>query len=364
MSFSYGNKIKVTIFGQSHSPAIGVSIDGIPSGLEIDFDELKLFLQRRMPGQGAYSTQRTEKDEAEIISGLKGSLNSENITCGAPLTAIIRNTDARSYDYEKLADVPRPSHSDYAAYAKYGASHDIRGGGSFSGRMTAPLCIAGGIFLQFLKQKGIFIAAHIEQIGCIKDTAFDPVNVSKKDFDCLTKDSFPVLNSEAGEKMLLAIEEAKQDNDSLGGIVECAAIGVPAGIGEPMFEGLENSIAKILFAIPAVKGVEFGNGFTGSTLKGSQNNDPFFIKNDTVKTRTNNHGGILGGISSGMPILFRAAFKPTPSIPREQDSVSLSSLTEVKLSITGRHDPCIVPRAVPCVEAAAAIALYDALLGV
>ena len=366
MSFSYGKRIKVTIFGQSHSPAIGVSIDGIPSGLEIDLDELKKFLQRRAPGRDAYSTTRTEKDEVEIISGFKENknLSSKILTCGAPLTAIIRNTDARSSDYEKYADVPRPSHSDYAAFAKYGASHDIRGGGAFSGRMTAPLCIAGGIFLQLLKQKNIFIAAHIAQIGEVKDTDFDPVNVNKGDFALLEKTDFPVLDKTAGEKMLKVIEEAKAEGDSLGGIIECAAIGLPAGIGEPMFEGIENTLAQIIFAIPAVKGLEFGNGFAGSALKGSQNNDSFFIKDGKVKTRTNNHGGILGGISSGMPLLFRAAFKPTPSIAGEQDSVSLSTLTEVKLSITGRHDPCIVPRAVPCVEAATAIALYDALLGV
>jgi chorismate synthase len=334
-----------------------VSIDGLPSGFAINFDELKAFLQRRMPGQGIHTTKRREPDEPEFLSGLAGES-----TCGAPITAIIRNTDTRSSDYDNLWDIPRPSHADYTAYVKYGESRDARGGGQFSGRLTAPLCIAGGICLQFLKQKGIRIAAHVLQIGNVTDRSFDPVNVINDEFHTLKEASFPVLDKSAGEKMLFAIEDARQAGDSIGGIIECAAIGVPAGIGEPMFGGMENRIAAILFGIPAVKGVEFGNGFSAAGLRGSQNNDAFIIHGDSIKTRTNNHGGILGGITSGMPLLIRAAFKPTPSISAEQDSVSLSRREEVKLNIAGRHDPCIVPRAVPCVEAAAAIAIYDAIL--
>ena len=356
MSSTYGKIIKVSIFGQSHSPAIGVSIDGLPAGFAIDFDELQEFLQRRKPG-GKHSSQRNEDDIPEIVSGLV-----DGITCGAPLTAVIRNTDTLSSDYDNLKDVPRPSHADYTGWVKYGKAHDIRGGGAFSGRLTAPLCVAGGICLQLLRREGINIAAHIAQIGTIADRPFDPVHMSSGDFRILSNANFPVLERDAGERMLMAIEEARQEGDSVGGIVECAALGVPAGIGEPMFEGMENRLAAIIFGIPAVKGLEFGNGFGAAEIKGSENNDAFVVNGDAIHTISNRHGGILGGITSGMPLLFRVAFKPTPSISSEQDSVSLSERKNVKLAVTGRHDPCIVPRAVPCVEAAAAIALYDALL--
>jgi len=358
--FSYGNNIRLSIFGQSHSPAIGVTIDGLPAGFPINFDELRSFMQRRMPGQGAHTTKRKEADEPEFISGLV-----DGITCGSPLTAIIKNTDVRSSDYDQLRDIPRPSHADYTSYVKYGAARDVRGGGSFSGRLTAALCVAGGICLQLLRQKGITIGAGITQIG-----------------DVLANVPYPAYPN---EKMLAAIEDARQDGDSLGGIIECVAQGVPAGIGSPMFGGMENRLSTVMFAIPAVKGIEFGNGFGAADIRGSENNDSFYIDGDTVKTKTNNHGGILGGITSGMPIVLRVALKPTPSISKEQQSISLSHLENgsavsfptgcsetaeqfpskiknVPLAITGRHDPCIVPRAVPCVEAAAAIAIYDAML--
>jgi len=357
MSNTFGNNIKVTIFGQSHSPAIGVCVDGLPSGFRIDFDDLNSFLRRRAPGRGAYTTSRGEPDEPEFISGLVGG-----VTCGAPLTAVIRNTDTRPRDYEQIRDVPRPSHADYSSYMKYGVARDFRGGGAFSGRLTAPLCVVGGICLQLLRQKGIDVAAHIAQIGGVHDRAFDPSGACEDDISVLRAASFPVLDAEAGAKMLLAIEEARLDGDSLGGVVECIATGVPAGLGEPMFGGLENRLAAIIFGIPAVKGVEFGNGFAAAGLRGSENNDAFVADGGVIRTRTNRHGGILGGISSGMPILFRAAFKPTPSISACQDSVSLSRMENVKLVIAGRHDPCVAPRAVPCVEAAAAIAIYDSLL--
>jgi len=357
MSFVYGNNIKVSIFGQSHSPAIGVSIDGLPAGFPIDFGELQVFMQRRMPGQGLHTTKRREPDNPEFLSGLV-----DGVTCGAPLTAVIRNTDARSSDYDNLWDIPRPSHADYSAYIKYGQARDVRGGGAFSGRLTAPLCLAGGICLQLLQREKIFITAHIAQIGKIPDRAFDPVTVGEDEIHVLEDTDFPVLDKDAGNQMLAAIEDARLDGDSLGGIVECAAVGLPPGLGDPMFDGMENRLAAILFGIPAVKGVEFGNGFSAAGLRGSENNDAYIVRAGAVKTRTNNHGGILGGITSGMPLIFRAAFKPTPSISKEQDSVSLSRREEVRLKINGRHDPCIVPRAVACVEAAAAIAIYDALL--
>jgi len=329
MASIYGQNIKISIFGQSHSEAIGVVIDGLPPGFAIDFDKLEAFMQRRAPGRSEHSTKRSEPDVPEFLSGL----NADGVTCGAPLCAVIRNTDTRSQDYDKLRDVPRPGHADYTAHVKYGGHHDIRGGGHFSGRLTAPLCVAGGICIQLLEREGIEVAAHIASIGGNADNPY------------------------------VEIESAKRDDDSVGGVIECVATGVPTGLGEPMFDGVENRIASIVFGIPAVRGIEFGNGFDAARLCGSENNDAFLMDGDAVKTRTNNHGGILGGITSGMPLKFRVAIKPTPSIASEQDSVSLSERKDVKLKIIGRHDPCIVPRAVPCVEAAAAIAIYDMLKG-
>ena len=361
MSFIYGRNLTISIFGQSHSPAIGVTLDGLPSGFHLDIDELNAFTRRRMPGVGAHTTKRREPDTLEFLSGLV-----DGVTCGAPLTIVIRNSDARSQDYEKIWDVPRPSHADYTAFVKYGEARDVRGGGQFSGRLTAPLCAAGGICLQLLRREGIQIAAHIARIWDITDRLFDPVLISDEEINLLKHAAFPVLDKAVGEQMLAAIEKARQDGDSLGGIVECAAAGVPAGIGDPMFDGMENRLASIIFGIPAVKGIEFGSGFAAAGLRGSENNDAFIIKNSPdsgmIQTLTNRHGGILGGITSGMPVLFRVVFKPTPSIAIEQQSVSLSAGKETPLLISGRHDPCIVPRAVPCVEAAAAIALYDAFL--
>lgn len=352
---SYGETLKMTIFGQSHGPAIGVVLDGFPAGVTIDREALERFLQRRAPGGAAYATPRKEADLPEFVAGL-----ADGKTCGAPITAIIRNTDTRSYDYSKLRDVPRPSQADYAAYRKFHGHNDIAGSGQFSGRLTAPLCVAGGLCLQLLKARGISVAAHILSIGSADDRPFDPV---KPDFSVLPTDTPPVLDAKAWENMLLEIEAAKQSGDSVGGVIECAVTGLPAGYGSPMFDGIESSIARIVFGIPAVKGVSFGSGFAGSRLRGSENNDPYVMDGDTVRTKTNNHGGILGGITTGMPLVFQAAFKPTSSIGIEQDSVSLSKRENVKLTIEGRHDPCIVPRAVPVVEAAAAVAVCDILLG-
>lgn len=357
MSSAYGQNIRISIFGQSHSEAIGVVIDGLPPGIKIDFEELQYFMSRRAPGKNSYSTQRSEADVPEILSGVIGG-----VTCGAPLSAIIRNKDTRSADYHNLRDVPRPAHADFSAQLKYGGAQDIAGGGHFSGRLTAPLCIAGGICLQLLKKENIQIAAHIFSIGTIYDKRFDPVEIGPPDLDKLKTASFPVLDDDSGRRMISLIEGARNDGDSLGGIIECAAVGVPGGLGDPMFDGMENRIAGIVFGIPAIRGIEFGNGFAGSALRGSENNDSFYIDGQTVKTRSNNHGGILGGITSGMPVIFRAAVKPTPSIAKEQLSISLSKKMNVKMTVKGRHDPCIVPRAVPCVEAATAIAIYDALL--
>jgi chorismate synthase len=357
MSSQYGKKLTISIFGQSHSPAIGVNIEGLPAGIAVDMDALRKFLARRAPGQNELATARTEEDTPEILSGLVNG-----ITCGVPLAAIIRNNDTRSADYRELRDIPRPSHADYAAHIKYKGHQDVAGGGHFSGRLTAPLCLAGGICLQILHTLGIEIGAHILRIGGAEDDAFDPVRISAADFALIRGKPLPLLRHEAGDSMRAVILEAKEKGNSVGGIVECAAIGLPAGLGDPMFDGIENRIAGIVFGIPAVKGIEFGSGFGGAERTGSQNNDSFYMEVGSVKTTTNNSGGILGGITNGMPVLFRTAFKPTPSIAMAQESVSLSRSENTVLQIKGRHDPCIVPRAVPCVEAAAAIALYDAYL--
>ena len=347
-SFYHGEVLELSIFGQSHSPAIGMSLSGLPAGFAIDMDELSAFLRRRAPGQNAWSTPRKEADAPEFLSGLVG-----NVTCGAPLSAIIRNTNTRSQDYSNLVDVPRPGHADYTAQVKFGGFQDVAGGGHFSGRLTAPLCIAGGICKQLLHEKGIEVMARIDAIAGIQDTAEFDAPVTQKDF--------PATSDEAAEKMNAAIAQARAEEDSVGGVIQCRMLGVPAGLGEPMFGGLENRISQLVFAIPAVKGIEFGLGFEAAKLRGSENNDAYHMENGSVVTETNHCGGILGGISNGMPIVFRAAVKPTPSIGKPQDSVRLSEKQNEVLHIHGRHDPCIVPRAVPCMEAAAAIAIFDAL---
>ena len=347
---SIGENIRLTIFGQSHAPAIGMTLEGIPAGEQIDMDALQAFLLRRAPGRNAWSTPRKEADIPRFLSGL-----AEGVTCGAPLTAIIENTDIRPADYETIRRVPRPGHADFTAFCKYGAARDVAGGGAFSGRMTAPLCIAGGICAQLLKREGITILSRIAAIGGIEDSGELTVSTAEK--------AFPVVDDAAGEAMQAAILAARDQGDSLGGIIECRVCGVPAGIGEPLFGGLENRISATVFGIPAVKGIAFGAGFAAAALRGSENNDPFAVENGAIITKTNRCGGILGGISTGMPISFRVAIKPTPSIALPQQSVDLDAMTETTLTVQGRHDPCIVPRAVPCVEAAAALAIYDALLG-
>ena len=350
MSSSYGENIRLNIFGQSHSPAIGMTLEGIPAGEHIDLDQLQRFMERRAPGRRAYSTARREADAPEFLSGIRGEY-----TCGAPLTAIIRNGDTRSRDYAAFSSVPRPGHADYTAQVKYFGYQDFAGGGHFSGRLTAPLCIAGGICLQILQRQGIEVISRIKSIGNVTDESPLLSSTAGKDF--------PTVDEAAGKAMQAAVEEARLAGDSLGGLIECAVLGLPAGLGDPMFGGMENRIAAIVFGIPAVKGIEFGAGFDSARLRGSENNDSYIIEEGRVKTRSNNCGGILGGITDGMPLVFRAAIKPTPSIAREQDSVDMQKLVPAKLSVGGRHDPCIVPRAVPCIEAAAAIAVYDALLG-
>lgn len=354
MSSCYGKILKLSVFGQSHSKAIGFSLDGLPAGFKIDMDKLNAFMARRAPGKSALSTARREADTPEFLSGLV-----EDTTCGAPLAAIIRNTDTKSSDYSQIRDNPRPSHADFTAHVKYGGFQDVSGGGHFSGRLTAPLCAAGGVCLQLLESHGINIYAHIKSIHGIADVSGED---HLKELKSVPAKAFPVIDDAAGEKMQQEILTAKENGDSVGGIIECIITGVPAGVGEPMFDGLENRIASAVFAVPAVRGIEFGAGFEAASMFGSVHNDPFAVKDGRITTVTNNHGGILGGISSGMPIVFRVAIKPTPSILKEQSSVSLSETADAKLTITGRHDPCIVPRAVPCIEAVAALSLTDSML--
>ena len=356
MSSSFGKMLTVTIFGQSHGEAIGAVIDGLPAGIQLDFDEIERFMARRAPG-GAFSTARRETDRPRILSGLCGGA-----TCGAPLCAVSENGDRRSQDYEKLRDLPRPMHADYPAFIKYHGANDIRGGGQFSGRLTAPLCFAGAAAIQLLARKGVTVGAHIAAIHGVEDTPFDPVSVDAETLRAVSAKPFPVLDEQAGGRMKAEIEAARRRLDSVGGIVECAVSGLPAGLGEPLCESLESRISSAVFSIPAVKGIEFGAGFSASAMTGSEHNDPFVMKAGRVATETNRHGGVLGGISTGMPLLFRAAFKPTPSIALEQRTVSLSGECGAPLVIHGRHDPCVVLRAVPCVEAAAALVLLDLML--
>ena len=356
MSSEFGKILKVSVFGQSHGKAIGVNIDGLPAGERIDTDALQVFMDRRRPGKNALSTARSEADAPIFLSGLENGM-----TSGAPMCAIIENRDQHSSDYSALADTPRPAHADYTAYVKWNGQADMRGGGHFSGRLTAPLCIAGGIAKQILARRGIYVGAHLAAVGGIEDARF-PLHPTQQMFDALAAKPFPVLDDACGARMQQAILAAREDGDSIGGVVECAVIGAPAGLGDPMFDGVENRLASALFGIPAVKGVEFGSGFTGSALRGSENNDPFAVENGKIVTTQNNAGGILGGITSGMPITFRLALKPTPSIAKPQQSVSLSRGTQEELVIKGRHDPCIAHRAVPVAEAVAAIVMLDLLL--
>ena len=354
MSSTYGESLKLSIFGQSHGSAIGMTLDGIPAGQAVDFDKLQSFLNRRAPGQNDWSTPRKEEDRPEFLAGIV-----DGFTCGAPIAAIIHNKNTRSGDYANLKDCPRPGHADYTAQVKYGGFQDAAGGGHFSGRLTAPLCIAGGLCKQWLEEMGIRIGARIAVIGGEQDDAsFNPVDPQ---LDAVRAD-FPTLTESGARRMRDKIAAARANGDSLGGIIECAVTGLPAGLGEPMFGGVESRLAQILYGIPAVKAVDFGAGYAVGYMLGSECNDAYTLDNGAVKTVTNRSGGILGGITNGMPLIFQCAVKPTPSISRPQQSISLAAGQEQELIVKGRHDPCIVPRAVPVVEAAAAIALYDLIL--
>ena len=354
MSSTYGENLKLSIFGQSHGPAIGMTLDGIPAGLPVDTEKLQQFLNRRAPGQNDWSTPRKEEDRPEFLAGLL-----DGYTCGAPIAAVIHNKNTRSGDYANLKDCPRPGHADYTAQVKYGGFQDAAGGGHFSGRLTAPVCIAGGLCKQWLEEMGIRIGAHISWLHGLNDTFFDRLAPQIDE----VRSDFPVISAYKAQKMQEIIAVMRTEGDSVGGVIECAITGLPAGIGEPMFGGVESRIAQIVYGIPAVKSVEFGIGPSVANIPGSENNDEYYVEDGIIKTRTNHCGGILGGITNGMPLIFSVAIKPTPSISKLQQSVSLSRMENTTLEIKGRHDPCIVPRAVPVIEAAAAIAIYDMILG-
>jgi len=358
MSSTWKNNISFTVFGESHGAAIGVCMDNVPPGETIDMDKIYEFMARRAPKKDGTSTFRSEKDIPQIISGYHNGK-----TTGTPLTAIIANTDQHSQDYSNLSRLARPGHADYTGALRYRGFNDVRGGGHFSGRLTAPLCFAGAVAGQILEKRGIYVGAHISEIHGIKDRSFDPINTSKDDIRELRSKDFPVIIDVQGNEMKKEILNARKNQDSVGGIIECIAINVPAGIGSPIFDGIENSIAQLIFGIPAVKGLEFGAGFDAAGMTGSENNDEFYVNDrGIVVTKTNNHGGILGGISSGMPITLKVAVKPTASISKPQETVDYSAMKNETLVIKGRHDPCIVPRAVPCVEAAVNLAVLSHML--
>lgn len=343
--------LSLTIFGESHSPAIGGVITGLPAGFEIPMEAIMEDMNRRKPGQNRLSTQRREDDLPKVISGVL-----DGVTTGAPLCVLIENTNQHSKDYSRLKELPRPSHSDYTAFVKYNGCNDIRGGGHFSGRLTAPIVFLGSLCKQLLKAKGVQINAHILELNGIQDSPLTDY------LPGLAQKSFPAIDDEAGKAMIKRIESAREELDSVGGIIECAAFDMPAGVGGPLFEGVEGRLSSLLYGIPAVKGVEFGAGFGFSHQKGSEANDEFYMENGRVKTYTNHNGGILGGITSGMPVQFKVCLKPTPSIYKEQRTVNLRTGENAKLAIEGRHDPCVLVRAVPVIECVAAIGMLDYLL--
>lgn len=357
MSSEFGKNIKLSIFGESHGEAIGCVIDGLPSGVRLDMDKIYIDMSRRAPGKDKTATPRLEKDIPHILSGVLDS-----VTTGAPLVMIIENTNTKSGDYSNLLTVPRPSHSDYPAYVKYGGNNDIRGGGHFSGRLTAPLVFAGAVAKQILCEKGITIGAHIAQIGSARDEMLDKNNISADLLNQLTSKSFSVISKDAEENMRAVVEEARMSLDSVGGAVECAVVGLPVGIGSNMFSTVESHLSSILFGIPAVKGVQFGAGFDFAEMTGSQANDGYRIKDGAVSLVSNNNGGVLGGMTTGAPLVLSVVIKPTPSISQPQQSVNLQTMTDETLVIHGRHDPCIVPRAVPVVEAAVALGILDLMM--
>lgn len=356
MSGTWGRNIKYTIFGESHGEGIGIVIDNLPPGIELNTSKIKAEMQRRQPGTGNLNSSRKEPDEFEILSGIFNGR-----TTGAPLCSFIKNTNQHSQDYDKTKDFIRPGHADYTGYVKYKGFNDYRGGGHFSGRLTAAIVFAGSIAKQLLSEHNISIISHVYKIGDLCDISIIDKDLLVEDYSNLYFSNFPTIDISIGTAMQQKISDIKAMGDSIGGIIEAAVLNLPAGLGSPFFDSLESTISHLVFSIPGVKGIEFGDGFDLVEMKGSDSNDQFTIENKEIRTLTNHNGGILGGISTGMPLIFSTAFKPTPSIALEQNTVNISQAKNAKLNIEGRHDPCIVPRAIPVVEAAAAMAILDCL---
>lgn len=357
MSGFYGMNIKMAIYGESHGASIGLVIDGVPPGLQLDLEAIEKEMARRAPGKNQLSTQRKESDSFAIQSGFF-----EGYTTGTPLCVVIKNSDQHSKDYSILKDKMRPGHADYAGFVRYQGFNDYRGGGHFSGRLTAPLVFMGAVAKQALAQAGILVGAHILQIADIKEENFNPLGIDDKKIAELNSKDFCVMDDAIGEKMQAKILEAKANLNSVGGVIEAAVTNVPAGLGAPYFDSVESRLSHVLFSVPAVKGVEFGDGFAISTMTGAEANDQLHYEDGKVVAETNHNGGITGGITNGMPVIFRVAIKPTPSISREQRTVSLQEHKDTTLTIVGRHDPCIVQRAVPVIEAVTAWTMWDLLL--
>ncbi len=357
MRSCFGDSLKISLEGQSHGEYVLASVTGLPEGFKVDKDALSTFMKRRQGGNLPFTTPRKEEDIPAFESGIDGLT-----TTGQQLTVKIYNKNVRSGDYSGFADTPRPSHAEYTAQMRYGSGIDLAGGGHFSARLTAPLCAVGGILKQMLEKRGIYIGTHLYSVGNTSDIPFNPISVGKEDFEAALQRGLPVLSADSESGMMGELSLAVKGGDSLGGIVECAVIGLPAGYGNPLYDGLENRLAGAMFGLGGVRGIEFGLGFEASKMRGSDHNDPFEIRDGRVVTKTNNCGGIIGGISDGMPIIFRVAFKPTASISVEQDTVSLSKMENTKIKIHGRHDPCIAIRALPCVESVAAAVIADLII--
>ncbi|NLM10017.1 MAG: chorismate synthase [Clostridiaceae bacterium] len=361
MSSVWGEHIKISVFGESHGSCIGVVVDGLPAGIQLDLAKINQEMARRRPGQDIYTTQRKEADRVEIVSGFFNGC-----TTGAPLCGIIKNSDKRSVDYEDIKNIMRPGHADYTGFIRYKGFADYRGGGHFSGRLTAPVVFAGAIANQYLEQKRIIIGTHLLRIGQVQDAPVDPVNISAGELLNFRSMRFPVFSSETAEQMKEEINNARMDCDSVGGILETVILNLPAGLGSPMFKSVESRMAAFVFSIPAVKGIEFGSGFNLASMRGSEANDEFYIVkegNEKIPcTRTNHSGGINGGITNGMPVLFRTCIKPTSTISKPQHTININTMEETEHVFKGRHDPCIAVRAVPVIDAASALVVMDLLL--
>lgn len=355
MSSIWGRHFTIDIFGESHGPKIGVVINGLEPGTVLDFPQLRAFLDRRRAGSEAWSTKRHEADDFEIVSGYANGFST-----GTPLCVLFHNSAQRSSDYDER--INRPGHADYTGFVRYNGFNDPRGGGHFSGRLTAPLVFSGAVAAQVLAKKGIYAATHIRRIADIEDTAFDPTTISSEQAQRLAAMRFPLIDEAKREAMEAAIKQAASEGDSVGGIVECAVCGLPAGLGSPMFDTVESRLSSLLFAVPAVKGVSFGSGFGFAQMRGSEANDAYAVKDGKVVTETNHNGGVLGGITNGMPVMFEAAIKPTASISKPQQTVNLKTMEQETVAVKGRHDACIVPRAAAVIEAAAYVCMLDLVI--